>query len=471
MRKYLWIILIALFLALRLYGIANPLSEQASWRQADTSSMAVNLQDHFSLFPQLDYDGPPPNYAELEFPLLPLLVSPFFKLLGISIPIARGMALLFSLISLIFLVLLGKLRLGEKAAFIAGFIYALLPFNIFYDRAVLPEPVLLGMSLGSLYFFSLYLKIGNWKLWTLSAAFILLSTLSKPSFLFLGPLFLFLLLEGKGLKGLLDYKIWLMVLTALIPSSFYFWFSHSLAESKFLTSLLSLHMLPNFTQTLVSPEFWKFLFSRLGDRVLTWTGIFLFLISLILSPFFKKTRFLFFWVISLLIFFAFSTVPVLYQHDYYQLVLVPPFALSLGWLFGEFSALKIRRYELKNVAFGFLILASIMLFTEGLSQTGNFWNIDPRPLEVGKTIRELTPEGSLIAIDQPNPVYLYYSQRKGFRILSELTLDEVEKLKERGARFLAVTSREGKIKVPELMELFPILEESPNLTLFKLNGG
>lgn len=471
MQKYLWIILIALFLTLRLYGIGNPLSEQASWRQADTASMAKNLEDHFSLFPQLDYDGPPPNYAELEFPLLPLLVFPFFKLFGISIPIARGMALLFSLMSLIFLVLLAELKLGARAAFIAGFIYALLPFNIFYDRAVLPEPVLLGMSLGSLYFFSLYLKKGSWKLWIMSTVFILLSILSKPSFLFLGLLFLFLCWEEKGLKGFLDWKVWLMAFAALVPASVYFWLSHSLAESKFLTSLLTLHMLPNFTQTLFSMEFWKFLFSRLGDRVLTWTGLFLFLISLALSPFFRKTRFLFFWTISLIVFFAFSTIPVLYQHDYYQLMLVPPFSLSLGWFWGKFSEIKIRSYELKNIAFGFLILAGIMILIEGLSQTGKFWNIDPRPLEVGKTICKLTPEGSLIAIDQSNPVYLFYSERKGFRILSELNRDEVEKLKEKGAQFLAVTTREGKIKVPELKELFPILEESPNLTLFKLNGG
>lgn len=469
MRKYLWIILIALFCTLRLYGIANPLSEHASWRQADTASMVMNMGENFSIFPQLDYDGPPPNFAELEFPLLPILTLPFFKLFGTVVPIARGIAILFSLMSLIFLVLLAQLKFGEKAGFIAGFIYALLPFNIFYNRAVLPEPVLLGMSMGSLYFFSLYLERGGKKYWVLSTVFLLLSILSKPSFLFLGLLFLFLLLEKKGIRGLVDWKIWSMALSALVPSFLYFWASHSLAESRFLTSLISLHMLPNFSQTISSLEFWKFLFSRLGDRVLTWTGLALFLLSLVLSPFFKKSRFLFFWTLSLSIFFAFSTAPVLYQHDYYQLMLVPPFSLALGWLFKELSRLKIRKYELKNWVFGLLILVGVLIVVEGLSATGKFWNIDPLPLKIGERIRLLTAKDSLIAIDQSNPVYLFYSERKGFRILTELTPDTAQKLKEAGVQFLAVTTREGKIKVPELKGLFPVLEESPILTLFKLN--
>ncbi len=399
------------FVILRLYGISNPLSEQASWRQADTAAMAANMVENFSIFPQLDYDGPPPNYAELEFPLLPLVAYPFFKIFGVTVPIARALALLFSTISLIFLVLLAQLKLGEKAGFIAGFVYALLPFNIFYNRAVLPEPVLLGMSLGSLYFFSLYLEQGGKKYWILSTVFLLLSILSKPSFLFLGLLLLLLLLEKKGMRGLVDFKIWLMALLALVPSIAYFCVSHSLAESKYLTSLLSLHMLPNFFQTLASSGFWEFLFNRLGDRVLTWAGLTLFLLFFICSPFFKKSRFLFFWNLSVIIFFAFSTVPVLYQHDYYQLMLVPPFALSLGWLFEKISQAKVGKYQLKNVAYGLLILACFLIFSEGMSDIGKFWNVDPFPLKIGERICLLTPENSLIAIDQPNPIYLFYSRR------------------------------------------------------------
>ena len=41
-------------------------------------------------------------------------------------------------------------------------------------------------------------------------------------------------------------------------------------------------------------------------------------------------------------------------------------------------------------------------------------------------------------------------------------------MKEAGAQFLAVTSKEGKIKVPELKKHFEIQEDSALLTLFKL---
>lgn len=430
--------------------------------------MASNMLDHFSLYPQLDYDGPPPNYAELEFPLLALFVLPFYALFGPQIWMARLMALSFSLLSLIFLVLLTGRKIGEKAGFVAGFLYALLPFNIFYNRAVMPEPVLLATSLGSLYFFSLYLKKTNLRNWILSALFLFLAILSKPNFLFLGLVFLFWLLQERGFRGLLDWRIWLMVSATFVPSFLYFFSAHQVAEKTFLTSLISVHMLPNFLTTAASAEFWKFLLYRLAERVLTWPGLVLFAIALLFSLTRKESRFIFVWTVSVLIYLVFSSLPVQLEHDYYHLLIIPPFAVALGHLFQELSKLKIKAFSLQNIVYGLLLLAFLVVFAEGLTGVGKFWCVDNSPVEIGKTIRLQTPEDSLIAIDQMNPVFLFYSERKGWRLENGLNLEKVLELKEAGAQFLAVTSKEGKIKVPELKKHFEIQEDSALLTLFKL---
>jgi len=430
--------------------------------------MASNMLDHFSIYPQLDYDGPPPNYAELEFPLLALFALPFYKLFGPQIWIARLIALSFSLLSLIFLVLLARGISGEKAGFIAGFLYALLPFNIFYNRVVMPEPVLLATSLGSLYFFSLYLRKPNLRNWVLSAFFLLLAILSKPNFLFLGLVFLFWLLQVRGFRGLLDWQIWLMVCAALIPSFLYFFSAHQVAEKTFLTSLISEHMIPNFLTTAASAEFWEFLLCRLAERVLTWPGLALFTVGLLFSLIRRESRFIFVWTVSVLVYLVFSSLPVQLEHDYYHLLIIPPFVIAMGYLFQELSRLKIKAFSLQNIAYGLLLFAFLVIFAEGLTAVGKFWCVDNSPIEIGEAIRSQTPEGSLIAIDQLNPVFLFCSERKGWRLEEDLNLEKVLEVREAGAQFLAVTSKEGKIKVPELKKHFEIQEDSALLTLFKL---
>ncbi|HTD34963.1 MAG TPA: hypothetical protein VK665_14960, partial [Candidatus Elarobacter sp.] len=61
------LVITAIGAVLRFKGIHDPIFDHPSWRQGDTAAIARNFAQlqYNPLFPQTDYDGPPPNYVEL----------------------------------------------------------------------------------------------------------------------------------------------------------------------------------------------------------------------------------------------------------------------------------------------------------------------------------------------------------------------------------------------------------------------
>ena len=69
------VVLIAL--VLRLHGIHDPILDHPGWRQGDTAAIARNFARlRFDImYPQTLYNGPPPNYVELELQIVPFLAA------------------------------------------------------------------------------------------------------------------------------------------------------------------------------------------------------------------------------------------------------------------------------------------------------------------------------------------------------------------------------------------------------------
>ena len=70
---------------LRLKGIHDPIFDHPGWRQGDTAAIARNFAQlqYNILFPQTDYDGPPPNYVDRELQIVPFLAATLYKLFGV----------------------------------------------------------------------------------------------------------------------------------------------------------------------------------------------------------------------------------------------------------------------------------------------------------------------------------------------------------------------------------------------------
>ena len=103
MRRHAWTIalgaVLLLGLLLRLRGLHDPLLDHPGWRQGDTAAIARNFAtlDFNPLHPQTDYDGPPPNYVELELQIVPFIAAALYKVFGIHEVFGRLITIAFSL--------------------------------------------------------------------------------------------------------------------------------------------------------------------------------------------------------------------------------------------------------------------------------------------------------------------------------------------------------------------------------------
>jgi 4-amino-4-deoxy-L-arabinose transferase-like glycosyltransferase len=160
---YLLLILVLAFW-LRLYKIDNPIADWHSWRQADTAAVARNFyeEDFNPLLPRGDDMStiseikPVLNlnrYRFVEFPIYPSIVALTYYLNGgVSEKLARLVSVFFSLGSVVFIYLIVRRYAPTLQALLSAFIYATLPFSIYYSRVTLPEPSLIFFSLGMFYF-------------------------------------------------------------------------------------------------------------------------------------------------------------------------------------------------------------------------------------------------------------------------------------------------------------------------------
>src|SRR2546423_9563653 len=74
--------ILVLALLLRLKGIHNPILDHPACRQGDTAAIARNFAtlEYNLLRPQTDYNGPSPNYVDLELQIVPFLAATLYKL-------------------------------------------------------------------------------------------------------------------------------------------------------------------------------------------------------------------------------------------------------------------------------------------------------------------------------------------------------------------------------------------------------
>src|SRR5579872_5063522 len=160
-RYFAIIFLLLLFVAgfgIRLYRFNGPIADWMSWRQADTAAVTRNfVKEGFTpLYPRFDAENslnaghlPDPNrYFFAEFPLYNILSYEGFTHFGhFTIEEwGRLVTIFFSCLTPIILYFLVKEYSPRRVAFFAVFIYMFLPYNIYYGRAILPDPMYVFFS-------------------------------------------------------------------------------------------------------------------------------------------------------------------------------------------------------------------------------------------------------------------------------------------------------------------------------------
>jgi len=420
-RFWFWLILLAA-VAVRLYGITNPLLDNHAWRQADTASMAANfLQSGFyPPWPQLDYDGPPPNFAELEFPLLPLLTAAAWKLFGQSDVIARGWAVLFSSGTLVMIYLLGRELYDRKSGLLAMAFFGLNPMAIYYGRSVLPDGPMLFFMTAAVYFMVRWLRNQfSWEFILASLCFALAVLSKLPALIAAVPL-LALGYQKHGPNVVKTRNFWLFMLIGFVPPLIYYLSAHYFSSTQYVSGILQL-------QGTLRPDM-EYLRKRLEGMVTAPL-----LIIALSAPFLRRARggnlFLWSWLAILAVYTL--SVGAKIQLEYYLLPLLPPLCVlaggALGYFWGETPGI-----------ISILLIFGLCLHTAGKSLE-HYYDFNAGLITQAGLVEKATKPGDLIIISDERPMLFYYSHRKGWRLLpGRQTPQSVEKMHQEGAKLFVI---------------------------------
>ena len=159
-------VIIILGFLVRLYKVDSPIADWHSWRQADTASVSRNFAQNGIDMLRPKYDDissiqtgifNPNGYRMVELPIYNAVHASLFNLFG-RFSLEKWGRILTAFISTItglFLFLLGKKHYSVKVGLVVSFFYMFLPFNIYFTRVVLPDPLGVLFAISGLYFFGI----------------------------------------------------------------------------------------------------------------------------------------------------------------------------------------------------------------------------------------------------------------------------------------------------------------------------
>lgn len=468
---YLVLILIFGFLV-RLYKINTPLADWHSWRQVDTASVSRNYVNNGIniLFPTYHDVSSiqsgifnPKGYRFVEFPIY----NVFHALLAKSFPVwslevwGRLVSIVCSLVSMVMLYLLGNRFIGKWGGVLAAFFFAFIPYNIFFSRVILPEPMATMFGLMALVTFFLYIDREKVSLLYLSGFIFALAILVKPFIAFYGIVMLYLLFDKYKLRNILTnskllISLFVFVDIVLVPLFVWrAWIGHFPAGIPFSKWMF------NGDGIRFRPAFWRWIFvERLGKMILAVWGMPLFVVGACWIG--KKKYFIQAFLFSMLAYVSIvATANV--RHDYYQVFLVP--AVSLACAAGVIYLLKAE--GLSRLVSKIMITLSVLLMIGiGFYQIKDNYNINhPEIIAAGKEVDKIVPKDAwVVAPYNGDTAFLYQTKRWGWPAIDT----DFGTLIKRGADYY-VSVNLGDSDTKFVREHFKVLEENPQFMIADLH--
>ncbi len=455
MRKFevlgLVLILIGAFVV-RLYKFDNPIADWHSWRQADTSAVSRNFVKYgFDiLHPRFDdlsknvsnLDNPN-GYRFVEFPLYNALQAGFFGMLGglggLGITLeqwGRLISIFASLLATLFLYLIVKNHSSTTIGLLAAFFYAFLPFNIYYGRTILPDPAMVMVSLGGIYFFDKWLnysselqfKIKNYLLYLLALIFTASALLLKPFALFFTLPIVYLAFRKFGFALIKKWQLWLFLIVTVLPLILWRWWIQQYPEG-----IPQSIWIFNGNGIRFKGAFFYWIFAdRIGKLILGYWGIGLFVLGLVGKNVIKGGIFFSSFLLSTLL-YLFVVAAGNVQHDYYQILITPSIAIFLA--LGSHFLLKVEQTYLgKAMQYGIIVVVIFFMFMFGWYHIRDYYNINhPEIVEAGRAVdARVEKDAKVIAPYNGDTTLLYHTNRQGWPVFDR----KIEEFIQAGATHL-----------------------------------
>ncbi|MFZ5932921.1 MAG: glycosyltransferase family 39 protein [Patescibacteria group bacterium] len=469
---YLLTLVLILGFTLRLYRIGNPIADWHSWRQADTASVSKTyLEKGINLLYPRYHDVSsiqtgifnPQGYRFVEFPVfnaLHALLAKNFPTVSFEMW-GRLLSIFSALMSSIFIFLIAKRLMGKWVGILSAIFFLFLPYNIYFTRVILPEPLATTFALGSLWLFVKFLDSERIFHLILSGILFSVAILVKPfTFFFIAP-FIYLAHTKFGIKNL--YKDAKHLIGPLVFLNIAFgpfllwraWMSQYPVGIPFFTWAF------NGDHIRFRPAFWRWIFGeRLGHLILGGWGLIVFAFGILSRA--KGTKFVLSLLTGMLLYVTtFATASV--RHDYYQIFIIPAvsFTLALG-------TINLWKSEDLNKLFTRILLgfSLVVMFITSALQVKEFYKINrPEIIAAGRAIERLTPKDAwVIAPYNGDTAFLYQTGRWGWPAID----DSIDNIIKKGADYyVSVSLNDPDTKM--IRERFSLVAETPTYVIFDLH--
>lgn len=430
--------ILILGLVIRLYKIDNPIADWHSWRQADTSSVTRNFVKYgvniiiprFDDFSDVSGRGlfNADGYRMVEFPIFNVvhyfiyfLVSGFYTLEQAG----RLTSALAAVVSGALIYFIVRRHFSEITALLAAAVYLLLPYNIYFTRVVLPDPLMTTLVLAALLAHLSKRRIITW-------LFASLAMLVKPTAVF----FLLPLLT--------DYRIFL---AALIPTLLWrAW------EQRFPAGIPANMWLLNGNHIRFKPSWFRWLFGeRIGSLILGTWGLFPFLQGLLI----QGSYFVWWSGGALLYLIVFATGNV--HHDYYQIPIIPIISVLVA-----IGATKFAQTAAKKILIAICLV--FMLAFSWYDMKGDYQINHYDIVNAGRAVDRLTPpDTAVIAPYNGDTAFLYQTNRRGFPYTVLPIKDMIDRY---GMTYYVSVNYDAQTR--EVMNKYTVVEETPGYVIVRL---
>lgn len=461
----IFILILIIGLIVRLYRINSPIADWHSFRQADTASVSKYFYDNGIDLLDPRYDDisrvqsgmfNPNGYRFVEFPIYNAIhaLSAHALFFVAFDTVGRLISVIFSLITSIFIYKITAFYFGKGNGKLAMFVFLVLPFNIYFSRVVLPEPLSVLLGISALWFFTKYTNTFKLKDLIIYCVLMSLGILVKPYIIFYNVFVLYHFWKKYSLKKLFYAKESLLI-SAILLIPFLLW---RIWISRHPEGIPFWKWTFNGDGVRFKPAFWYWILGeRLGKLILGVWGVYPFVIGIIKS---KKNAFVISLGVGAILYISIiATANV--RHDYYQTLIVPVVSITLALGLRELSMNFVSKIGKIIIPIGFF---SLMILISAF-QVKEYYKINhPEILEAGKAVDRLVPKDALvIASYNGDTAFLYQTKRRGWPVV-ELPIDAL--IKEGASYYASVNLNDSQ--TIEFMKEFTILEKKDSYVVLKL---
>lgn len=522
--KYIEYIILCLILiggfGIRLYRINNPVADWHSWRQSDTAAVSeIYVGEGIDILHPRYYDISsiqsgeynPEGYRMVEFPIYN--ASHAFLAKNIHLPYVtnsfeawgRLISIICALITTFLLYLIGTRLMGKAGGLLSAFFYAFLPYNIYFTRVILPEPMTIMFAVLALWLFVKYYDTEKNSWLYLCATAFAFAMLLKPYMIFYAIPMVALIIQKYGTKNIFrKYSLLIALDIALIP--FFLW---RIWENNYPVGIPFYKWALNGDNIRFKPSFWNWIFgARIGSMILGTWGLVPFAMGIIkpvvdrhpefisepaLNPiqgsaskmaagkrqiYHKGTshfvespdqvrndgymRWFIQWFLLGMFLYVSVVATANVKHDYYQMLIIP--ALCLALASGSLYLWNARELH-KLLARVVLLFSLFIMFVVSATQIREFYKvIHPEIIEAGSAFNAIAPKDALvIAPYNGDTAFLYQTKHKGWPYVDR----PINELITNGASYwVSVNFSDPQTK--EVMEKYTVVQKADKYVIVDL---